>query len=124
MVKKKFFETDEFKKLNEEWSKKLEASGFDDIEKTEDGYTLRPQEFITNKVKYVGGQDYYDFCQQVLRDYPFKRDIDKFIFEAHTEGKSEREIEVLLSKHSYKSLTSVRIHQIIRKIKEDFSRVS
>ncbi len=124
MNKPKFYETKEFLELNAEWDKKLEDSGFEDIEKTEYNDFVRPQEFTKRKVKYEGGFDYYKYCQLVLREYDFKRDIDRFIFECHTEGLSVRDIEIRLAETSVRKLKYRVISDIINKIKSDFKESS
>lgn len=131
MSSKKFYETAEFKKTQKEWAKKLEASGFEDIEKNEDEYVIRPQEFtipsatkkqkkaeeykfigaearVSDKGKplelvdytdYIderGGMSEYEYHNYILREFEFKRPIDKAIFTLFTEGKTEREISAVL----------------------------
>lgn len=128
---KKYFETESFAQMNAEWNQKLAASGFEDIEATENG-VVRPQIFTAQKTQYVGGANYYEYCQLVLRTFPFKRDLERVVFEYHAEGKSEREIATWLAENAHKEefehlrlkpLTNIRVHQIIKRIKEDFGRL-
>ena len=115
---KKYYETAEFKALEREFYSKLP----DDIEKEDNEYILQPQVFTEQKTQTLGGLGYYEFCQKVLREYNFKRDVDQVIFEQHTEGKSVREIEAYLKKNDLKPLKSYRINLIINEIKEKFGR--
>lgn len=126
MSAKKFYETAEFKKLNKEWAKKLAESGFNDLEKNEDEYVVRPEEITTkfnddsfgSYVEFVenSGLDYYQFCHQILREFPFKREIDKVVFENYTEGKTVREISTKLAEQGLKALKKTAVDEIIKKI--------
>ena len=142
MSAKKFYETAEFKKLNKEWAKKLAESGFNDLEKNEDEYVVRPEEITTkfnddsfgSYVEFVEntGLDYYQFCHQILREFDFesfntKKDNEaksKFtkgqtyrsIFELYTEGKTEREIANELQKIYGKKFDNSGVHHIIKHI--------
>ncbi len=122
-MEKKFFETDSFAKTKKEWDAKLKTVGFEDIEATDNGI-VRPQIFTTKKVQYDGGEVYYDFCQRLLRDFPFKQDRDRLIFELHAEGKSLRNIEALLKDNQdFRPVKLTQIQKIIHQIKEDFGRL-
>ena len=122
MAKKKFYETEEFAQLNAEWKQKLEESGFDDIEKNETDTIIRPQEFYPAS-RYAFTKDYYEYCQDVLRNYPFKRDIDQIIFELHAQGMSDRQIEAELKRRELRAYTYRRVNQIVNQIKNDFGRM-
>jgi hypothetical protein len=127
MARKKYFQTKEFHAQAREWEEKLAASQASaevpDFSVQEEEYVVRPQVFQKEKVQSVGGLDYYQFCQQVLNEYSFKRDIDRLVFELHTEGKSNRDIEIYLITHSYKQLKHFRIGLIINEIKTNFLRM-
>ncbi len=136
MAKKKFYETAEFKKLQAEWAKKLEDSGFQDIEKTEDGYQLRKEMFsLEDRSKHLYEAQYLRLCNQILEEFEFKCSNDKLIFALHSRGHSEREIEAYLKENSnrlndqikpadrrdfIKPVTNVRINKIINEIKESY----
>lgn len=126
MSAKKFYETAEFKKLNKEWAKKLAESGFNDLEKNEDEYVVRPEEITTkfnddsfgSYVEFVenSGLDYYQFCHQILRDFKFRNEMDRFVFEQYTEGRTEREIQRDLTGTNFRNVSNIAIHKIIKKI--------
>lgn len=126
MLKKKFYETEAFQNVKDEWYSKLEASGFEDIETGSDEYVVERQKFKSQKVQSESGLDYYEYCNKILRDYPFPDtymgEVHKVIFELHTEGKSVRDIKEDLIAKGYKKLSHVSIHNIINKIKEEFGR--
>lgn len=126
MSAKKFYETAEFKKLNKEWAKKLAESGFNDLEKNEDEYVVRPEEITTkfnddsfgSYVEFVenAGLDYYQFCHQILREFPFKRELDRVVFELYTEGTTEREISKKLKQTRHRGLDQSNVNRLIRRI--------
>ncbi len=95
---KEWFETDKFVKLKSKWDKKLEKSGFQDIEDTDS-----PLEFLKvwhdsyfknrNKVKsFFDVQRYYELATQLIHTYPFRTIKERNVWTMHAEGKSEREI--------------------------------
>ncbi len=142
MSKKKYYETESFKKLHSEWNEKLKGDQFDseglrnfDIESLENETVLKPQIFKAEKVQSSGGLDYYEFCQQILREYDFghdsalterqlfNADIRKLIFERHTEGDSQRQIVTVLMERGLKTFSQPRVLQIINEIKTNFLRM-
>lgn len=128
MATKKYYETDSFKALSKEWEDKLNGTSsgpnkvFDDIEPVSDEYVVQPQIFKNNKVQSPTGLDYYEYCQMILREYNFERDVDQAIFEQHAEGKSVREIEDYLKRNDFKPLKKTTIQEIIDRIKSKFGR--
>jgi hypothetical protein len=124
MSAKKFYETAEFKKLKKEWDKKLESSGFEDIEKNDTDNIITNQIIKTgeniyqNYIDFVedAGLDYYQYCHQILREFPFKRELDRVVFEMYTEGKTEREISKSLQNLNLKPITQQAINLLIRRI--------
>lgn len=122
MATKKYYETDSFKALSKEWESKLSAANFDDIEPVSDEYVVQSQIFKANKVQSPTGLDYYEYCQMILREYNFERDVDQAIFEQHAEGKSVREIEDYLKRNDFKPLKKTTIQEIIDRIKSKYGR--
>lgn len=120
MAKKLFYETNEFKKLNAKWGQKLSESGFEDIESGEDSAIVRPQIIKTQKSQYIGGNQYFALCQEILRTFQFKRDLHRKIFELHTAGRSLREIEADLKKLKLKVLSPSGILKIIKRVKDAY----
>jgi len=116
------FRTKKFKELQERWYKKLEKSGFEDVEdmtlnepllKNWDNFRYRK---VTPE-EYESRTRYYSNCRDVLNTYPFERAIHRRIWELHTEGLSLRQIEKTIKKEN-KRFTSnhVTINSIIQKI--------
>jgi hypothetical protein len=122
MSKKKFFETKEFSDLNKTWEKKLAESGFDDIEKGDTAHIIQKQIVTVHQTKVSVGLDYYQFCNAILRDHTFHRDVDRAIFELHTEGSSDREISTWLKASVFRDYSHMQVSRIILRIKEDFRK--
>jgi hypothetical protein len=98
----KFFQKDEFKRLNKEWKKRLKKSGFVDIEFTFDnGDTAsltKPAIGVCGEQpsydRYVAKTEYYSAAGKFLYDFKFEVAIEKTIWELHAGGMSYREIVV------------------------------
>lgn len=131
MAKKKYYETDEFKALHSQWNDKLEAAGFEgELESLEEECIVKPQVFKADKVQSHGGLEYYEFCQQVLREFHWDLneeskidDVRYSIFFLHSEGKSNREIAQYLVDNSLRPYDQRHCGRIIAKIKNDFLRM-
>jgi hypothetical protein len=121
-----YWKTPEFRKLQLEWYAKIEAAGFIDIEDvSQNEYISSSQEFNkNNKGEQNGsGPDYYEYCHKILREFRFKREMHREIFEKHTEGMPTPEISEWLSAHElHKPMTFQGIAHLIDRIKQDYSR--
>lgn len=120
-MKKKFYETPEFESIHKEWELKLEASGFQDIEKSEDGYQLRKQIFDPDmEIKAQIEEETNKLSLEILANYKFDRDIDYVVFKLHTQGKTSREIADYLSRFSTKQLSFQQVAKILAKVKRNY----
>lgn len=120
-MKKSPYETLEFRKLKEEWYDKLEKSGFKDIEsdksKTNWLNSWHDSRFKSVPiVQRIAAENYYRWAQGLLISFRFKNKTHRIIWEFHCEGKSKREIAVLIKdeKPTYKR---EQIGNIINSIK-------
>lgn len=122
-----FYENDKFISLRNAWYELLKETGFNDLENPDQPDRFIQPEIINTRSKFGFTENYYQYCQLILRDFPFRRDVDRLIFELHTEGKSIREIEGLLPimfiDKPFRKIQKSHIDRIIRRIKEDFGRV-
>jgi hypothetical protein len=110
---KKYYETNEFKKINKEWEKKLKESGFSDIEKPDVRFSnkIRKEEIeLCEKT-----ENHFDMCRDYLNSGKIKNQLDFEIFSLYCEGHSTRTIESRLNK----VLTHMAISTRINKILED-----
>ena len=115
-MKKKFFETNEFKRLNKEWYSKLKASGFVDTESTSsiEADSVVKQEFAVDH-KWV---EYNQQCVLFLESGVLTEKLDLFIFELHCDGRSNREIARLMVGSEFKPLHASNIDRRLNRILE------
>jgi hypothetical protein len=104
----------EFKKLQDEWYQKIKKDGFIDIENESKGdENIKPKDYFfeDNVINY------FKLCQEFLAQKKIKSHLNRFIFEKHCEGVSNRNIAKLLESHGFKPLTSRtidrRLHAIL-----------
>lgn len=116
---KPFNETTEFKAERKKWYARLDAEGFEDIEKGETDTVIRPQIIKVQKSQYDGGNSYYELCQNILREFRFKKEIHRVIFSQHTEGRSEREIVNTLANQGLR-FSQKGINLLINRVKEQY----
>lgn len=109
----------DFEELQKCWYAKLRDDGFEDIEDDHG----RPREwdfnFFRNKfdpIKYQTTLIYYEWARFVLNNYRFKNELQKAIWELHSEGLSERKIALKIKKYK-KSWIHVIIAGIANEIK-------
>lgn len=88
---KKFFDSDEFKRLKKDWYKKLSDEGFDDIE-LPSGFVVPAFSHKTHKkdVNYEAQAEYYDQCLSYLHYGKFTKKMDKEVWELHCDGVTVR----------------------------------
>lgn len=122
MKTKNPYRTEEFKKLQKEWYKKVESCGFINIENWEKDrrpliawHDHRFRRACT--LQRTSTQSYYDWAQNLLLSYSFKNKTHRKIWELHCEGKSKRQIAAAIKNYK-KSYKREQIGNIIKKIKE------
>lgn len=111
---------EQFKELEAKWYKKLEASGFDDIEDTTNPdrplKTWAKSDFLEKSPTTIAvNTAYYGAASDLLNTYKFKKPIHKRIWKLHSEGMSVRDIEEVMSKTA-KPLKKSRIQKVISDI--------
>ena len=106
-----------FKDLQAKWYKKLEKSGFDDIEKldhikfqTESSYYWRNY----GHEKFAEKQRYYQLAGQFLHQYVFDSPRDKEIWRLHSEGLA---IKTEIPK-KIKDIKRSQIHETIKRLRK------
>jgi hypothetical protein len=123
------FKTKEFKDLQKIWNKKLERSGFEDIER-KDSVGARSGRLKTHALKnivdnytaeeFAVKEEYYRLAGQFLHEYKFKSDKDKTIWRMHSEGISYLDIIKALKKKgvtAYKDLVQKTIERLAEEMK-------
>lgn len=117
------FKTKEFKKLKDKWYKKLEKSGFIDVEQDEN--TLIDWDSFRfgtarNKSHYEHHQEYFSYSGEFLHTNEFESHKEHQIWSLHAEGKSIKEIADTLTARGFKSCKSKQsIFVIVKRLKEE-----
>lgn len=84
----------EFEKLKAEWYKRLEKSGFKDIEQDEDTLKKTTYERLYKRdmIRLPFTQRYYELATHLLQTFKFESSTDRAIWSHHANGKTVREI--------------------------------
>src|ERR1035437_3122878 len=117
------FKTPQFKKLQEKWYKKLADSGFVDAESDED-HLKRWEGHAFAKSRYQiatfeSKQKYFALAGQFLNEKKFETKKDRMIWEMHSEGKSTRDISIVLKKKKIPSPSKDTVNIVIRKLAKE-----
>lgn len=127
MMSQSPFSTKKFKALRDEWYKKLEQEGFDDIEsnyKSEKGsrehqllHVWESLYFKQSAVaqRFYATETYYTLCRQFSHEYPFQNSLDQKVWELHSEGSSLREIAKNLKAEGY-LVNKDKVNEIVRQL--------
>jgi len=109
----------EFETLKDQWYKKLEDSGFDDIE--QDEFKLKAwssQLFIhSTQTSWEAKAIYYQMATNFLEEYKFSSKLDQIIWEYHANGLGVREIAKIVSRLKVKKKEKDTIARIIAGLK-------
>lgn len=121
------FRTKKFETLNKEWAKKLKDSGFDDIEATETEYTIRTTTAKFAKVPLVvkeAKESYYRMADRFLNEYQFETELEKTIWEYHTNGIGCRAISKTLTKLTLaKKSNRTTVWQVLKRLQSAMKRM-
>jgi hypothetical protein len=113
------FKTPKFKELQEKWYKKLEKSGFKDIEQDEyyfaDGHGVSTID--KRRVTWEIQQEYYRLATHFLNDHKFKNRFEQIVWEYHSNGMSVRDIADTLNKVRRKKTDYNTVWEIIRDLR-------
>lgn len=91
--------------LKDKWYKKLAKSGFEDIEDKDHNLKKFHKNFFSSVPKELrtAKASYYQMAENFLGDYRFTDNIEKVIWDYHSNGISVREISMLLKKAKVRS---------------------
>lgn len=111
----------EFQKLKTKWYGKLKKSGFEDIESDEDNLKVWSSIFYLRRsnISWEAKASYYQMASNFLEEYKFTSNIEKIIWEYHSNGIGVRDISKLLKKAKIKSVKTARtsVWLIIKKLR-------
>lgn len=111
----------EFKKLQAAWDKKLARSGFQDAEQRDGNLTRWHSYDFCHRYaadKFRAIQEYYEGAGRFLHDYSFKSELDRNIWELHSEGHGIREIVIRLRS---KKVSKWKVHQTIKQLAKEMT---
>lgn len=83
-----------YKDLQTEWYQKIKDDGFLDIEYPSAQLKLVSPNFTSEKI--LTTQRYYSICSDFLHKYHFNSDLDREIWQLHSEGFSLRQTAKIL----------------------------
>jgi hypothetical protein len=111
---KKFFQTEEFKLMSQEWKLKLEASGFNDIEwESQVKAGIAQKEYFDANPQKI---QYFDLCLNYLNSGDLTDPLDILVLELHCEGLSNRSISKWLYQNGHLSVTARTIDRWLVRI--------
>jgi hypothetical protein len=107
------------------WYKKLEKSGFKDIEQDEDDLKVWSTLFTRKRTKELkeSREAYYYMAQSFLNDYKFANNIERVIWEYHTGGIGIRDIVKTLSKAGVQNCKRNKTWTIINRLRNSMKKM-
>lgn len=127
MARAKKRKSQDYQTLKTVWYKKLEKSGFRDIEQDEynfrhvahSSYFSRPQSLQSWRAK----EGYYTMARKFLHEYKFKSNLEKVIWEYHSEGIGHSAIAKLLKRVKIRKLNKDSVCKLTRKLALEMKRM-
>jgi hypothetical protein len=107
----------EFNKLKALWYKKLERSGFKDIEQDEVYFKNSNVSVIDQRrVTWQSQAEYYQMATDFLNVHPFKSRVERIIWEYHANGISTRDIADILNKVRKNKILRMTVWRIVKRL--------
>lgn len=106
----------EFQKLQKQWYKKLEKTGFKDAEQEDGNLKVWESSYFSSRYSegaFSAKEDYYRLAGQFLHSHKFETPKEQRIWSLHAEGKSIRTIAKELKTYPQK------IHAIIQRLSKE-----
>lgn len=108
----------EFERVQDFWYKKLKDSGFNDIEYADGSIAVglpRSVKWKDEDLRQIT-QDYYCMAYHFLNSYQFDTELEKIMWEYHSEGLSARDISKLLKQTKVKKISRDRVWVKLKKL--------
>ncbi len=123
------FKSNKFKDLQKKWYKRLEKSGFTDIEQEDGNLKVWESRAFQNRYdpnKSEAHTEYYRLAGQFFYDYIFNNKRDSLIWKMHAEGATSREIAATLRKKkiepSGKTMVQITILQLEKEMLKKYGK--
>ena len=114
-----------FKSLRDEWYQILKEDGFNDIEQT-DGllkfWTNTRFRVVHNVELYESKKKYFELAGQYCHDGIFKSEINRKIWQLHSEGLSIREIADKI-KETSKNYKKSKVHKVVNETAKEMLKI-
>lgn len=118
----------EYEKLRDVWYKKLEKSGFQDIERDENtlkeysSWIFSPKRALLQNGGWQAKATYYSMAERFLQEYPFNTErrsgrLSQIIWEYHSNAISIRDIVKILKSLRYKDVTRTSVWEVIKALR-------
>jgi len=111
----------ELKSLQDEWYKKLEESGFHDIESPSGLLRSRtvPHNMETKtEIEQDAIFEYYSMCTAFLWNHKFEKPLDRIIWEYYSNGLTCVEIADTLNKTGLYKTSKSAVHRVTQKLEQ------
>lgn len=116
----------DYEKLRDKWYAKLKKEGFEDIEVNEAELKEYSASTLRRKRDFNNWQDkaaYYSMATNFLNDYRFASELEKVMWEYHSNAISIRDIVKLLSKAKVAKLNRHDVWVIINKLRKTMMKM-
>lgn len=116
----------DFDRLKDFWYKRLEDDGFVDIEHNDGSInSSSPARSTRNQTPDLRQviQDYYSMSYHFLNEYKFSNELEKIMWEYHTEGLSVRAISKILKDTKVAKTSKTKVGEIIKKLEDIMKRL-
>lgn len=113
------------KSLTKKWYKKLEDSGFEDIEAADGNLKRWSNKFYlrdSTRVLFESKQEYYRMAGHFLHETSFRNERERLIWELHSEGIGVEDTISILKTRRFKAYKDLVHGAIVRLRKEMFEK--
>lgn len=126
--KKRAPKAESFADIQKKWYAKLKKSGFEDAERPEgDRFALKnPSEACKRDIvikDYYAKLEYYSMARKFIHDYKFESNLEKVIWEYHSEGVSVRNIAKLLKKVKVMKPNKDNVALIVARLADEMKKM-
>lgn len=116
----------DYEKERDKWYAKLKKAGFEDAERNENDLKQGSSRlFIRHKyaaVLWESKQEYYRLAEFFLNEHKFESELERAVWEYHTNGISASDISETLRKAKVTKLKTTSIKTILKRLSEAMKR--
>lgn len=115
------FKTKQFEQLKAKWYKKLEKTGFKDVETDEDNLKEWDSSIFLRYSQHTSAarQEYFILAGQFLNSHNFASKKEKLIWSMHADGLTFQEIANRIKKLRYRVCSRASMNTVVRKLAEE-----